>query len=351
LRIDPTRAPSDGTELLSQADFFPIRSTLAVPADWPPTLLVVIDTEEEFDWRAPPDPRRRSVQNIQFQPLLQAVFDRVGLTPAYLVDHPVATNAEAVAVLRPCAEHGRCEIGAHLHPWVTPPVEETVDAWHAFACNLPPALERRKLETLTQAINQSFGRAPTIFKAGGYGVGPNTAGILADLGYKVDSSIVPFTDFTPQGGPNFAGCDGAPFITGEGIVELPLSVHFAGILSGHGPRLFPLLHQKFAQGLRLPGIAARLSLLERLRLSPEGHSLKDMKRQTRAALAAGEQLFMLTMHSSSMLPGATEYVRTLDDRAAFLKRIGDYIQFFLDKVGGRTGVVSEVAASLAARGS
>ncbi len=330
------------------SSLFAGRRTLPVPRDWAPTLLVVIDTEEEFDWRAPPSPNSRSVANVQLVPMLQAIFDRHGIRPAYLVDHPVTSAPEAVSLLRAIAEDGRCEIGAHLHPWVTPPVEEKLDAWHAFACNLPPDLERRKLQTLTTAIETTFGAAPRIFKAGGYGVGPQTAGFLAELGYRVDSSIVPFTDFTPLGGPNFQDWTGQPFETAEGIVEIPLSAGFAGQLAGSGQHLYPTLHGALGRVLHLPGIAARLGLLERLRLSPEGHTLLDMVRLTRAGIARGERLFMMALHSSSLLPGATDYVRTEAERTAFLARIDDYFRYFHERLGGRSGVVSDVAATLAA---
>lgn len=345
---DPSRSERREGDAEPGASLFPDRRPLTVPTAWPPTLLVVIDTEEEFDWRSPPDPLRRSVDNIRYQPLLQAAFDRCGVTPAYLVDHPVATSPEAVAILRGFAEQGRCEIGAHLHPWVTPPVEETIDAWHAFACNLPPDLERRKLHTLTAAIAAAFGTRPLIFKAGNYGISRHTAGFLAELGYKVDSSVVPFTDFRAQGGPNFQDWTGVPFQTIEGIVEIPLCAGFAGHFADHGPRVFPHIGRSFGRTFRLPGIAARLSLLERLRLSPEGHTLEDMKRLTNVALSRGERIFMLSLHSSSLLPGATEYVRTEAERTAFIARIEQYIEFFKHQVQGRTGIVSEVAAALAA---
>ena len=224
---DPIRALAQDGESARADRLFGNRRALPVPAAWTPTLLVAIDTEEEFDWRAPPDPNRRSVTNIRQQPLLQAVFDRLGVVPTYLVDHPVATDPQAVAILRGFAAAGRCEIGAHLHPWVTPPIEEPVDAWHAFACNLPPALERRKLETLTHAIEDAFAIAPRIYRAGNYGVGPHTTRFLAELGYAVDSSIVPFTDFRAQGGPNFEHWSAEPFETAEGVVEIPLSAGFA----------------------------------------------------------------------------------------------------------------------------
>ena len=82
-------------------------------------------------------------------------------------------------------------------------------------------------------------------------------------------------------------------------------MHFVGALAASGPSVYPHLTRGAGKRLRAAGIAARLGLIERLRLTPEGHSLADMKRQTRAALARGERYFMLTYHSSTLLPGAT----------------------------------------------
>ena len=333
------QAAAPGTAL------FPGRRPLAIPPAWPPTLVVVVDTEEEFDWHAPPDPANRSVRNIQCLPALQAVFERHGVAPAYLVDHPVATCADAVAILRPWAVQARCEIGTHLHPWVNPPAEEPISTWHAYACNLPPDLEQRKIAALTQAIQEAFGLQPRIFKAGAYGIGRHTPGFLASLGYRVDSSIVPHTSFAATGGPDFFAWSPQPFRTAEGIVELPLTVGFAGPLAGAGPRLYPHLRSRLGLMTHAPGILARLRLLERLRLTPEDHSLADMLRLVRAALARGERLFMLTLHSSSMLPGATGYVRTEGERDQFLRRIDGFLRAFL-QAGGRTSTVSDAAAAL-----
>src|SRR3954452_8499931 len=92
-----------------------------LPVNSPPVLIVVIDTEEEFDWAKPLDPKARSTDNIRHQFLAQAIMDRHGIVPTYVVDYPVADSPEAVSVLRAINDEGRCEIGAHLHPWVSPP--------------------------------------------------------------------------------------------------------------------------------------------------------------------------------------------------------------------------------------
>jgi hypothetical protein len=328
----------------------PVQKLLRPPASWPPTLVVVIDTEEEFDWDAPFNAASNSVTNIGFQPLAQGVFDAHGVVPTYVVDYPVASTPAAVAVLRVFATEGRCEIGAHLHPWVNPPDEGPIDVRHSYPGNLPPAIERRKLTVLTDMITASFGARPTVYKAGRYGIGAATPAILRELDYAVDISVVPHTDFSSDGGPDFRRAPATPFMIVDDLCELPMSVHFVGRLASFGPSIFRRVHHPVAQRLRLPGICGRIGLLERLRLSPEGHTLRDLIRQTRAALAAGTRLFMLTYHSSSLLPGATAYVRTEDERNTFLVTLDEYLRFFLGEIGGRVDTVTQVAAALAAGG-
>jgi hypothetical protein len=325
-----------------------VRKLLKPPASWPPTLVVVIDTEEEFDWSMPFDPGATSVTNIEFQPLAQDIFNGYDLAPTYVVDYPVASTPAAVAVLHRFAADGRCEIGAHMHPWVNPPAEGPIDARHSYPGNLPSAIERRKMTALTDTIAASFGSQPTVYKAGRYGIGFATPAILRELRYTVDVSVVPHTDFSADGGPDFRDAPTDPFLIADGLSELPLSVHFVGRLASQGPRVFRLLSGSTARRMRLPGILSRLGLLTRLRLSPEGSGLAELIRQTRTAFAAGTRLFMLTYHSSSLLPGATQYVRSETDRRAFLATLDGYLRFFLVEFRGRADTVTGVAATLVA---
>ena len=309
-----------------------------------PTLLVVVDTEEEFDWSAPFDPASTTVENIGCQFLAQDALTAHGVVPTYVVDYPVASTPASVAVLKSFLDAGRCEIGAHLHPWVNPPAEEEVNAFHSYACNLPGDLMRRKLDVLSRTIADSFGQRPTVYKAGRYGIGPDTPSVLRSLGYQADTSVVPHTAFTGDGGPDFRGLPDQPFFTAEGVLEVPLSVGFAGWAAGSGPVLYALLDQ--ARRLRLPGIAARLGALERLRLSPEGHGLDDMIRQTRAGLARGQRYFVLTYHSSSLMPGGSPYARTVRDRDELLQTLTNYLGFFTSLPSATTSTISAMAATL-----
>lgn len=325
---------------------FKVETPLVLSAESAPVLTIVVDTEEEFDWGSSFSASAVSTENIRMQTLTRSIFDRYGAVPTYVIDYPVASSHDACAVLRSFVDAGCCEIGAHLHPWVNPPLGGPVDSFHSYPGNLRPEEERAKLDVLTKQIAGEFGARPTVYKAGRYGVGQATEEILRELGYRSDVSLVPHSDFSADGGPDFTGVPAHPFESTGGVLIMPLSVHFVGPLAGIGAKLYPYLTARWPRALHAPGIAARLGFLERLRLSPEGHRASDMIRQTRAAITRGERFFMLTYHSSSLLPGASPYVRTTDDREEFLRRIETYLRFFVTECGGRAISLSDATTLL-----
>ena len=309
-----------------------------LPAGHPPVLAIVVDTEEEFDWTRPFSRDSTGTTAIAAQPLAhEKVFDRLGIVPTYVIDWPVATTPAANRTLKTLLDAGRCEIGTHLHPWVSPPHTEDVTVFNSYTGNLPAALEFAKLERLTDAIESNFGSRPRVFKAGRYGLGPNTAAALARLGYLVDTSIVPHTSFSADGGPDFSRHDNDPYWFGPPeapMLELPVTTAFCGWLGNQGRWLYPGLSSPFARALRLGGIAARSRALERIRLTPEGCGLADLKRLASALARRGNQVFTLTYHSPSLAPGHTPYVRTESDLREFLRVLLGFCEFFRDELGG-----------------
>lgn len=317
---------------------------LILPRNSQPLLVVVVDTEEEFDWSRPLSRANVATTAIAAQRIAHdKVFSPLGVRPVYVADYPVATDPSAVAALAALATAGACEIGAHLHPWVTPPHDEIVCPRNSYAGNLPPALERAKLRLLTETIERAFGHRPQAYKAGRYGIGRHTAAALADLGYRVDFSVVPRTAFTADGGPDFRGRDAHPSLWPGGLLELPTSAGFSGAMAGLGPVLHPRLPRP------LPGLLARTRLLERARLTPEGVSLAEMIRLTRALFAQGIRVFNLAYHSPSLVPGHTPYVRTPEDLADFLDRLRGYLSFFGDSLGGAFVTAAELHRRLVTR--
>ncbi len=312
----------------------------------PPRLCVVIDTEEEFDWGRPLSRNSRSVASIAAQERAQAVFRRHGIVPTYVVDYPVASDPDAAGTLKGFLDRGECEIGTHLHPWVNPPDEEAVTSRNSYPGNLPENLEREKLERLTETIERAFGSRPLVYRAGRYGAGPNTAKILSEMGYLVDSSVAAFGNFTDDGGPDYSLHSPTPYWLDaqRQLLEVPLSCGLVGILR-HSPQLFRLGNAPLAAKFRAAGVLSKAGLIERIRLSPEGIDLPDQERLTKSLLRDGHQVFVYSYHSPSLEVGHTPYVQSEGDLQAFLERMDGYFRFFFDTLGGKPSSLTEVYAS------
>ncbi|WP_212611915.1 polysaccharide deacetylase family protein [Sphingomonas baiyangensis] len=315
------------------------------PVLWPKNFgtrfAIMVDTEEEFDWSAPFSRHARAVTAIDALPEAHRRFADRGVPIVYLVDHPVAATPRSADALARVIEDGRSAIGAHLHPWVTPPDDEEVSVVNSFAGNLPDALEAAKLDALGNAIEAAFGTSPRIFRAGRYGIGPATRRLLAERGYAIDSSVRPGFDYRAQGGPNFRAATNAAYHAADApIVELPLTTVYLGRLRRGGATLYERLG-------RLPrgrGVASRLGLHDRVSLTPEGVPLADALRAIDAAVDDGERLLNFSYHSPTLVPGMTPYTRDAGDVAAF-HRWWDAVLARLDARGVRPVGADELIAA------
>jgi hypothetical protein len=298
------------------------RPPAAAPAalvQWPESFgtrfTLFVDTEEEFDWEAPFSRDPGGTSHMAAMPEAHARFAAHGVPLTWLVDHPIATCPRSVEILRALVADGRSAIGTQLHPWVNPPFDEQLSAHNSFAGNLAPALEAQKLAALTEVIAAAFGVRPLVYRAGRYGVGPDTLAALTRLGYRADTSMRSGYDYSGEGGPDFSAITNHAFRTGpaESIVELPLTTVFTGALRGGGARL----HRRLGAIPRGRGLAARLGLLSRVALTPEDMPLDEAREAVRVAVGEGARLLNFSFHSPSIAPGHTPYVRDAADLAAF----------------------------------
>ena len=311
------------------------RKDIRLPSDTRPQLMVVIDTEEEFDWNADPDPSENAVSAMAHIGRAQDIFNEYGIRPCYVVDYPVASKPEGYRLLKQYLDAGQCEIGAHLHPWVNPPVSESLSRSNMYPGNLPEALEREKLTNLRDTIEQNFGQAPVAYKAGRYGFGPNTSRILQDLGFTIDLSVCPPLDARGDGGPDYRRYGAEPFWFGanQDILELPCTGGFAGWAHGMALPLFEIA-MRF-KALKAPGILSRLGAVDRLMLSPEGFTPAEHIKLTRFLHKRGVRTFTWSFHSPSVVPGNTSYVKDEGELERFLASFRQYFDFFFDELGGQ----------------
>ncbi|WP_128892262.1 polysaccharide deacetylase family protein [Erythrobacter sp. HKB08] len=289
----------------------PAGSKAQFAPDFGQRALLTVDTEEEFDWDKPFSAEGHGLGHVPRLAKFQQFCEGLGVVPLYLIDYPIATSPEAAEILSGPVRQGKAEIGIQLHPWVNPPFEEDVTAHNSFAGNLPRELEREKFARLKGEIERNFQTAPMIYRAGRYGLGPDSGEMLVDAGVAIDTSVRPLWDYSPFGGRNYLDHPLEPYWVDEAqsLLELPLTTVHWGLLRELGRRLSPMLEKVN----RLPGLFTKLGLLERIPLTPEGVSVEEAIRGIDIALDDGLPLLVLSFHSPSLVPGNTPYVRSEED--------------------------------------
>src|SRR5262245_11703076 len=316
-----------------------------------PALVVGIGTEADDQWSAT-GRQRMAVTNALRLPALQKLFDEFGARPCYLVTHEMATGGDSAPLLRELAQSGRCEIGAHLHPWSSPPFRPEDMAAHSYPHNLPLELLERQLTELTATIEQQLGVRPRSYKAGRNGLDGSALPILERLGYTVDSSIDPLFKERRKRGTSSAGAPLVPYhpdyadVRRPGasrILEIPIS-------AGTFPPLPKALERLYVS---LPAIPYRGALkrlgLRPVWLRPSYATVPDMLGFASRLAAAGLPCFNVTFHSSEILPGGSPYTPDAASVERFLDALRRLLEHLTVRLGAQGRTYAEFAREWAAR--
>lgn len=308
-----------------------------------PRFWVTIDTEEDFDWDAPFARTGYSLASVPALAECQGYFDRAGVKPIYLVDWPIVADDRAAEILGAARQAGRCEIGAQLHPWVTPPHDEEVGERNSYTGNLPAGLQRAKMTALRDAIRDRFGVQPIAYRAGRYGLGPDTAAMLAELGFRCDTSVRSGFDYRAGHGPDYRDAPLHPWWVGAGqsaVLEIPVTTVFGGALGRAGRSVY---HRVARDGTHAGAALARLGLVERIALTPEGIPVERACRAIDIAVDLRLPVLNFSFHSPSLQPGNTPYVRSQADLDLFY-RWWDVVLEHLARRGVEPTTVAEILA-------
>lgn len=317
--------------------------------------LVSIDTEED-NWV----PAREGIttENVLELPRLNTMLERLGARPTYFVTHSVATGERSSRIVSELSNCDFVEIGAHLHPWNTPPVTESLVPRHTMLLNLPVELQRAKLQHLTHRLQECLGgRRPMAFRAGRWALGVDTIGVLLDSGYSVDSSVTPYTTWSHYSGADHvgapvnayrldAGADPRRPVADGRLLEIPPSFGFNRAPLEFWSGLYRVLSSRAGHALMLDRIAAVTGLLRHVSLSPETDLIAEMVDLTRALLASGARHLHLYLHSPSLCPGLTPFVRTSRDLTRFYSAFEEYLEQIAAVVNVRFATLSEAALLL-----
>jgi len=324
-------------------------------------LIVTVDTEEEGLWGGNYRSHGNTVTNVRGVARFQDLCQRHGIQPTYLVDTPVVESDECVELLGTIQQSGACEIGAHLHPWCAPPLVEAPSRRNSFTCNLPEPLQREKLTGLTDAIQKRFGVRPTSFRAGRYGLDGHGARILIDLGYEIDSSVIAYSDFSNQGGPNFMSAPETPYRVDGGdlcmpdsrgrLWEAPVSVGYQRFDFRRASRLQQLAGHRLLKPLHVAGLLDRTGIVRRIKFSPEQATASNMRRLVDRYRARGAPCMVMMLHSSSLAPGFSPYVPTRERLDQMLDDLDHTFRYCVEQKGMTSMTMTQFARHLSGGGT
>ena len=184
-------------------------------------LILTVDTEADNQWDVGAE---LTTDNLGYVPRFQALCEHFEFPPTYLCTYEVVTSAVFDGTLGQPARNGHAEIGAHLHPWSTPPFDavwDDADRGHPYPSELPTELFQSKLRTLTATLSDRLGQAPTSYRAGRWGFSAAQVAPMVRLGYLVDCSITPLVSWVGDLGLREGGHRSPPTVSHRGMCAKP----------------------------------------------------------------------------------------------------------------------------------
>jgi hypothetical protein len=271
-------------------------------------------------------PRWRSQRPLRFRGIaegvgrrLQPLFRAYRAKPTYLLSPEVLDDERSVDAMT--SLDGDRELGTHLHGEYAEPGAVDVEVTREFQRDYPPEVEQRKLYHLTQLFRRAFGRQPRSFRAGRFGIGPHSLGILDALGYDVESSVTPYVDWSSSGarGLSFVGAPTQPYHPDPGaparrgssrLLEVPVTIR--------PPPLGRLLARALAPRWLRPSRGTARGLVDVARAE-----IKD----ARASSPDRPVVLNAMFHNVEVIPGASPYAATEAAARGILSRVGALLAF------------------------
>jgi len=279
-----------------------------------PAFLITVDTEGDDLWARP---RAITTRNAAYLPRFQALCERHGLRPTYLVTYEMVHSGAFREFAHDLLRRNAGEIGMHLHAWNTPPLVPLTpdDLRHQpYLVEYPEPVMAEKVRVLTELLEDTFGVKMQSHRAGRWGFNETYAQLLIRHGYLVDCSVTPHVswrrhagDPAGSGGPDYTDFPEEPyFVDPEDIrrdgssplLEVPVTIVSSGLPA---LRLLRPLLTRTSSGRRL----LRRLLPEVYWLRPDRRNLPHMLRIVQRALEEGRAHLEFIVHSSELMPGGS----------------------------------------------
>ncbi len=300
-------------------------------------LVITIDVEEEGLFSGSYPRAGSGVANIAELQRLEFIPREFGFPLTLLVTYPMAQDPTARQTLISWHKEHEAEIGAHLHPWNTPPFGDLPYPEPIPTANLPLALLEAKLRSLVDRLTETFPQPPRSFRMGRFDWSSGLLNLLPRIGLKVDSSMVPLT-IKGAGFQNFlAPADpfwlDVPASSGAPVLEAPVTM--VPVWAGSARalhRIAALLPGKVGEAL-----LSRYRFVGAAGIHPAWFPLFSMRLAASLHRRRGGRVLTLFLHSSELLPGGSPDFP--DDAAVdrMVQKLRDFLAWLV-KRGPVTGV-------------
>jgi hypothetical protein len=249
---------------------------------------------------------------------LAPLFRAYRAKPTYLLSPEVLRDPASVELF--ARQRGDAELGTHLHGEYADPDAFEPIVTRDFQRDYPREVEAAKLTSLTSSFRSAFGRSPRSFRAGRFGLGSASMGLLESLGYLADSSVTPFVSWERAGarGLSFRTAPTQPYRPsrsspgepGESpIIEIPVTIR------PHSLSRIPLLGRIFEPRWLRPTRTRARALID------------VAEQEIRAARSAGTVVLNAMFHNVEVIPDASPYAQTEHEAHAVLNRVASLLAF------------------------
>jgi hypothetical protein len=129
------------------------------------------------------------------------------------------------------------------------------------------------------------------------------------------------------------------------LLEVPVSVGFNCRNFERAQRIQRMAASRFLRPLHLNGILDRLSLVRRIKFSPEQSDAMQMKQLVRVCMANGAPVMVMMLHSSSLVPGLSPYVPDAGRLDRMFQDLSETWQYCKESHGMASATLTALARS------
>ena len=320
---------------------------LSAPEDQPleayMKLVVTIDVEEEGLFSGHYNSHHAPVSNVSKLTLLDPIFRDWGIRPTLMLSYQVVRAKQHHDLILQLSDKWKGEIGAHLHPWNTPPLAASSQGKLVPSEMMSREILTDKLKTLMEAL-RAMGVDPYSFRMGRFNMGPKMFSILEETQIQVDSSIAPMR--RQFGGPAHLLAPTDPYFPdpkdpsspGESrILEAPVTI----------VPLIPKLRVAFDRlekaHLLPPSLVSWFfKYLGSLPLQPVWTGLTRLKAGTNLHHRRGGGVVTIFFHSSELMPEGSPHHPTEAHVKGFLARLSRFFSWLYREMSIRSLTLSEL---------